>query len=137
MFQTFMQEVRQALLAIGLKESADPRDNSLLVASRGNFDGSFLLRAETGGEPFPQSDLSPRHFKQEILLEVATELKTSLAAADILVEQRAAQIFKAIFYVNFSSGAFYGWSTPRKLRDLEGKRIVWSVLLKARWINDV
>lgn len=137
-FSTFIQEVRQALVAVGLKEAADPRDNSLIVASRGNFDGSFLLRAETGGDPFPQSDLSPRHFKQEILLEVATELKNSLLEADILVEERAAKVFKAIFYVNFpSGGAFYGWSTPRKQRDLEGKRIVWSVLLKARWIHDV
>lgn len=137
-FSTFIAEVTSALVSEGFVAASEPRGNTLLNASRGNFDGSFMLRAETGGEPYPQAALSPRHFKQSITLEVATEIKTSLVEADAIVEERAAKVFKVIFYRTFpSGGAFYGWETPRKSRDIEGKRIVWSIVLKARWIHDV
>jgi hypothetical protein len=137
-YPAFITEVTNALESAGFTNATEPRSNTLLNASRGNFDGSFLLRAETGGEPFPQASLSPRHFKQTITLEIATEIKTSLVDADILVEERAAKAYKAIFYTNFASGgSFYGWGTPRKQRDLEGKRIVWAVTLQTRWVNPV
>lgn len=132
----FITEVSNALQGVGLTPAADPRQNSLSVASRGNFDGSFLIRNETGGEPWPEAALVPRHWKGRLTIEVGTEVTNSLQAADDLVEDRAAKVYRAIFYVNFAHGRFYQWSTPRKTRDLDNKRIVWTVEILARWTND-
>ena len=136
-YKDFIQEGSSALIAAGLTPAADPRQNSLSTASRGNFDGSFLIRNEQGGEPWPEASLVPRHWKGNLTIEVATDVATSLQEADVLVEDRAAKVYKAIFFVNFAHGRFYQWSTPRKTRDLDNKRIVWSVEIRARWVHDV
>lgn len=132
-YSGLLLEIDAALQAQGLTAAAELREDTLLTTSRGNFDGSYLLRSEQGAKPWLEASLSPTHWWAEMTLEVATEIKTSAQAAHEVVEERARKVFEALVYANFTAGHAWGWQPPQILRALKDKRVVWTLRFNLRW----
>lgn len=139
-YDTFIASVKAALEetteapAPGLHAYPEPREDSLLTAARGRFDGAYLLRRERGPEPFPTTSTNPRHWKGVLALEIATELKRSLEEADAKTAERGRLAMDSLIYTpRVEAGAIYAWDEPVITRQLKDKRIVWTVRLSIRW----
>lgn len=132
-FSSFITALKTSLVAAGLEETPDPREDSLLNVARGNFDGSYLLSLESS-EPWPEmASLTPSHWRGVLRLEIATALTTSGISQDETVESRARSFFEQCVYTDLASGDIYGWDAPQKLRNFKDKRIVWQIRLRVRW----
>lgn len=132
-FASFIAALKSSLSTAGLTETADPREESLLTSSRGNFDGSYLLALESS-DPWPEAaSLTPSHWKGVLRLEIATALTTSVIAQSETVETRGRAFFEQCVYTDLAEGDIYGWDPPQVLRNFKDKRIVWQIRLQVRW----
>lgn len=126
--------LKAGLVAAGMTENPDPREDSLLNVSRGNFDGSFLIVPESGASPWPEAArLTPSHWKGILRAEIATALTTSVITQSETVEQRARAFFEKCVYAELNAGEIYRWDDPVINRNFKDKRIVWSVRIYVRW----
>lgn len=120
--------------APGLHAYPDPREDTLLTAARGKFDGSYLLRLERGPDIWPDSSTDPRHFKGVLAVEIGTELSDSMVTQDTTAEERGRLAMQSLIYSDrVDAGAIYRWEEPTKQRQLKDKRLVWTVRLHLRW----
>lgn len=126
--------LKAGLVSAGLTENPDPREDSLANASRGAFDGSFLIVPESGAEPWPEAaKATPSHWKGILRVEVATTLTTSVVSQSETVEQRARLFFEKCVYGGLSAGEIYQWEPPTTSRNFKDKRIIWSIRIFVRW----
>lgn len=133
-YSDLLDAITSTLVSTGLIEVADPRDGSLMVASRGGFDGSFLITNKSGAQPWPELSTGPVHWRSVLRLEVATNLTTSALVDSKLIESRARGVFNSLVYSTAPVGQqLYKWQDPTVERVQQSKRIVWSILFMARW----
>lgn len=140
-YSALIESIEAALEASppGLTATPDQREQSLLNVSRGGFDGSYLLRLDGGVQPWPDTSTNPRHWRGVLVVEVATELTTSLIEQSKTMETRGRQTMEALIdYSNtITTGSIYEWSEPTVQRAFAyDKRLVWSVRLNIRWTDD-
>lgn len=135
-YSDLLDAITSALVSSGLTEVADPRDGTLMVASRGRFDGSFLIINKSGVQPWPELSTGPVHWRSVLRIEVATELTTSALEQSKLVESRARGVFNNLVYSTSPVGQqLYKWQDPTVDRVQQNKRIVWSIQFMARWTD--
>lgn len=134
-FDNFVDEIKTKLTAAGLTYNTDPRDYSLNASSRGKFDGCFALYSVDGGHPWLEADLTPTHWRGDLIIEIGTEIKTSSLEADKLIEERARLFFRTIVYTQLTHGQIYSYDPPTRQRNLQDKRVIWSIRCKARWTD--
>lgn len=133
-YAALINALKAGLVAAGLVENPDPREDSLLTSSRGAFDGSFLIVPESGASPWPEAArITPSHWKGIIRVEIATALTTSVVVQSETVEARARAFFEKCVYVGLQQGEIYRWDEPTISRNYKDKRIVWSVRVFVRW----
>lgn len=135
-YTDLIDEISQKLVTAGLKATPDLRDNDLSSASRGNFDGSFLLKSLQGGQPWVEAAPTPSHWRGELEIQIGTEITNSTTEAEKTCEERARLFFRTIVYANLNNGAVYEFSQPSITRNYQDKRYIWAVQIKIRWTDN-
>lgn len=135
-YDQIIDEMDAALQGAGLHAAPDQKDDSLVGAGRGKFDGAYLIRNETGGRPFSELAISPTHWRARLRVEVATDLSTSIQEQTKIIEERARSVFRALFYPQVPiSRHFFNRQEPQILPTQQGKRLVWALRFDARWTD--
>lgn len=133
-YAALITALKAGLVTSGLTENPDPREDSLVNASRGAFDGSFLIVPESGASPWPEAArITPSHWKGILRVEIATTLTTSVVTQSETVESRARAFFENCVYLGLGQGEIYRWDEPTITRNFKDKRIVWSIRIYVRW----
>lgn len=133
-YENLVDEISEKLVLGGLFYTPDPRDEGLSSASRGNFDGSFLIRSVQGAQPWVEALPRPLHWRGELEIQIGTQVSSSAFEAEKTMEQRARLFFKTIVYSNLQYGRVYEFSTPQVVKI--DKKILWSLVFKIRWTDN-
>lgn len=133
-FALAVAEVQGQLVnEVGLKEYGDPRVESLVTAKGGDFDGVYLLRFATVGEPWIEAEVSPTHWFAECQLEICTLLKNDEVTDAATMAIRARQAQQYLLHTSLTSGTVFDSRQARIIRNGNDRRLVWRWQFKLRY----